>query len=945
MNQALVDAYQIVRKNRALLLPMALIICIGALLAGLGARFTAKLEYRNLQQEFSLATENYAAAVQREIESNFAAAETLAGFIESSEEVNAEEFRRFTEKAMGAFPSILSLEWAPGVTHSQRAAFERNLSAQEHRPIVIHSDLNGKLKPAPLANVYYPIQLMYPPTYGKQVLGYDLSSSRLMLPLLARLRESRRPTASGKIRLVEHEDGGFGIAIYVPVYDRLAQAAKEPKGYALALFLMGNVIENGLKRLRPLPIDFDFYDRKAPAEQSFVYSHSAASGSHQPHFPSLAGAEKPAEFKRVVRLTVADREWAMISTAAGSYLRERRSWKSWAVLLAGIGSTFVLAGWFFIHIAWARREEELESLRARQSVEEALRESEERYSLAALGSKDGLWDWDLETGEVYYSDRWKSMIGFAPDELSPSASEWLDRIHPSENGRVAEEISSHCAGRTAHLQTEYRLRHRDGTYRWMLARGVAVRDGNGLATRVAGSQTDVTEGKAADALTGLASRVLLTERLDQAIAHMEQDASALFAILFLDLDHFKLVNDSLGHVAGDKLLIGIAGRLQSCLRANPAGTGEITIARLGGDEFAVLLEGLSEGAEAERVAAAIQSSVNSPFDLDGQQIFVSFSVGLRLGDAGLRSEDLLRDADLAMYDAKARGKARCELFHIGMRDRVVDRLRLETDLRNAVLNDEIEVYYQPKVSLRRRDIVDLEALARWRHPTRGLIEPSEFIPVADETGLIIPLGRSVLRKACAQMADWQRLYPRNKAALSVNLSCRQFKQADLVEDIFRALAETGLAPEQLSLEITESSLMDNKHKGIEMLTALRGRGIGLKIDDFGTGYSSLSYLHQLPFTELKIDRSFVSGMGIQVESAQIVRTIIVLARTLGMNVVAEGIETRDQLSQLTALGCDFGQGYYFARPADAATIEALLASGAAPFFLAGWEEDLKVLAG
>ena len=938
MSQALIDAYHVVRKNRTLLLPMGLILLVGISLAMWGANFTGRLESRNLQQEFLLATENYAAAVQREVESNLAAAETLAGFIESSTDLDSSEFRSYSQKAIVAYPSILSLEWAPAVLHANRPCFEKALSAQEHRPVEIHSNLGGKFVLAQPADLYYPIQHMFPEEHAKQILGYDLNHSRLMRPILARAGNSRRPAAGGKIPLVEKADGGFGIVIYVPVYGRLAREGANPKGYAISVFLMGNVLENGLKRLRPLPIDFDFYDLQAPHGQSFLYSYSAGSSSHQPRFFSLDNALRPRDFKRIMRLIVADREWAMVSTATDSYLNARHSWKPLAVLLAGIGGTMVLAGWFFVNIAWARREEELEALRARQSVEEALRESEERYSLAALGSKDGLWDWDLDTGEVYYSDRWKSMIGYDPDEIGSSAAEWLDRIHPAEKARVSQEISGHCDGATPHIQTEYRLRHRDGTYRWMLTRGVAVMGSRGRATRIAGSQTDVTEGKSADALTGLASRILLTERLEQAIDRMAHNPAALFAVLFLDLDHFKLVNDSLGHVAGDKLLVNIAGRLRVSLRANPAGAGEITIARLGGDEFAVLIEGLSTQAEAESVAAAIQSSISAPFDLDGQQVFVSFSVGLRIGAAGVSAEDILRDADLAMYDAKSRGKARCELFHIGMRSRAAERLRLETDLRNAIFNGEIDVHYQPKVGLQLREIIDVEALARWNHPTRGLILPSEFIPVADETGLIIPLGRAVLRKACAQMASWQRDYPAKRVALSVNLSCRQFKQSDLVEDILRTLSETGLSPQRLSLEITESCLMENKTKALEMLQQLRARGIGLQIDDFGTGYSSFSYLHQLPFTELKIDRSFVSGMSESAGSAQIVRTIIVLARTLGMNVVAEGIETRDQLSQLTALGCDYGQGYLFAKPAGPEAIERLLETTVSPFFLKGLEE-------
>lgn len=421
-----------------------------------------------------------------------------------------------------------------------------------------------------------------------------------------------------------------------------------------------------------------------------------------------------------------------------------------------------------------------------------------------------------------------------------------------------------------------------------------------------------------DALTSLPNRMLFTEHLQKAIARAKRDEEFIFAVLFLDFDRFKYVNDSLGHTFGDQLLIEISNRLRSCVRQVD------TVARFGGDEFAILLDGINSSTLAIHLAERIQQAMTSPFCIDGHETFLTTSVGISLSTAEYdEPEEVLRDADIAMYRAKEGGKARHEIFDKAMHAQTLLRLNLENDLRRAIERREFYLVYQPIVHVNSGKLYGFEALVRWRHPDRGIVPPLEFIPVAEETGLIVPLGQWVLEEACRQVRDWQSDFPEFRTlTLSVNLSGRQLNDPKLIQKVKDILFETGFDPSRLKLEITESVVMENAEVSAVLLKQLRALGLQLSIDDFGTGYSSLSYLHRFPVTTLKIDRSFVSRMGQGDENLEIVRTIVTLAKNLNMDVVAEGIETQEQRAQLHALGCQYGQGYMFAKPLDAVDVEA-----------------------
>jgi diguanylate cyclase (GGDEF)-like protein/PAS domain S-box-containing protein len=565
---------------------------------------------------------------------------------------------------------------------------------------------------------------------------------------------------------------------------------------------------------------------------------------------------------------------------------------------------------------------------------EALQESEERFRNAfdyaavgmALVSPEGRW---LQVNRSLCE-----IVGYTEEELLITNFQAI--THPEDIDAAAVSVSEVMGGKLPSCQLEKRYLHKLGHSVWVLLSASQIRDKQAKEDRLIFQIQDVTDRKRAeqqlhydafhDALTGLANRALFTDHLKLALARTQRQADHEFAVLFLDLDRFKVINDSLGHMVGDQLLVGIARRLETCLRPGD------TVARLGGDEFTILLEDLTGEADAIEIAERLQSALAMPFNLGGQQVFTTASIGITLSSIGYnRPEDCLRDADTAMYRAKQHGKARHELFDSSMHARAMKLLQVESDLRRAVEHHELVVYYQPIMSLETERIRGFEALVRWQHPQQGLISPVDFIPVAEETGLIVPLGQWVLSEACRQARVWQEQFPSDPPlSISVNISAKQFAQPGLIEQVEHVLRETGLAPGSLQLELTESVVMESIETATDLLHRLRALGVALSIDDFGTGYSSLNYLHNFPLDTLKIDRSFVSQMAGNNENTEIVQTIVTLARSLGMNVVAEGIETEMQLSSLQALECEGGQGYLFAKPMHSKAAEAFLSNSCMP---------------
>jgi PAS domain S-box-containing protein len=571
-----------------------------------------------------------------------------------------------------------------------------------------------------------------------------------------------------------------------------------------------------------------------------------------------------------------------------------------------------------------------------QRIQGRLVERNAIFQLITENAADMIAVVDVNGNRLYNSPSYETVLGYSPDELVGSWA--FEQIHPDDRERVisvAQQASFTGTGQ----RVEYRVRHKDGSWRVLESTASAVRNPKGEVEKFVIVNRDITERKRVeqqlehnalhDTLTDLPNRILFLDCLQRAFDRAKKNPQYQFAVLFVDIDGFKAFNDSMGHSVGDQLIVKIARRLTASLRyedtvsrptlarsdSRPADDG--VLARLGGDEFTILLGGISHPTDALRVARRIQHGLGVPIEIDGQEVFTSASIGVALSATPHDSAaDMLRDADIAMYRAKALGKARSEIFDSEMHSNAVKRLKIETDLHKALDRKELEVYYQPLVCLQTRRIVGFEALVRWNHPEDGFLVPGKFIPVAEETGLIIPMNRWVLRESCRTVQTWNLQYAAEvPLTIAVNVSARQLTNPSLVREVELVLQETRLSPRSLHLEITESIAMSDPQTSRLTLSRLKSLGVRISIDDFGTGHSSLSRLRQFPADVLKVDRSFVARLrNRDNEDRDVVRMILMLAHSLHLSVVAEGIETEEQLDSLIDLGCEFGQGYFFARP-------------------------------
>jgi diguanylate cyclase (GGDEF)-like protein/PAS domain S-box-containing protein len=561
-----------------------------------------------------------------------------------------------------------------------------------------------------------------------------------------------------------------------------------------------------------------------------------------------------------------------------------------------------------------------------------LRVAEERWRFALEGSGDGLWDRNVKTGETFFSKRWKEMLGLDDADMALIGDCWENLVHPDDIAGVLEDLDRKLRREPgAHASTvEFRIRCKDGAWKWLLGHGMIVsEDQSGRALRLVGTHTDINSRKANeeeikslafyDPLTRLPNRRLLHERLRHALAAAARSGRA-GALLFIDLDNFKTLNDTLGHDMGDLLLQQVADRLAHCVREGD------TVARLGGDEFVVMLETLDANlddaaSQAETIGRKVLHMLNAPYALAGRPYQTTSSIGVALfRDHQHSIDELMKRADMAMYVAKTGGRNTLRFFDPRMQTVVSERAALEQDLRDGLARGEFELYYQSQRDAA-DNVIGAEALLRWHHPLRGLVPPNDFIALTEETGLIIPIGQWVLERACDQLVAWSAAPDKAQLTIAINISVRQFRQADFVASVLSALAASGANPTRLKLELTESLLMEDVEDIIARMTALKEYGIGFSLDDFGTGYSSLSCLKRLPLEHIKIDRSFVRDLPQDASDAAIASTILALAHHMGMQVIAEGVETEAQRSFLAARGCQAFQGYLFGRPQPIALFE------------------------
>jgi PAS domain S-box-containing protein len=581
-----------------------------------------------------------------------------------------------------------------------------------------------------------------------------------------------------------------------------------------------------------------------------------------------------------------------------------------------------------------------------QRIRRKLAERDQLFELITENAADMIAVVSREGRRLYNSPAYQKLLGYTAEELSSSSS--IDQVHPDDRGRLLEASEkAYLTGRGERL--EYRIRHKDGSWRVLESTSSTISGKKGAAEGLVIVNRDITERKRAEALlerhafyddlTDLPNRALFLDRLQRAIALSQRRSDFRFAVLFIDIDEFRMFNDSLGQSAGDELLKHVAQRLKQGLsdhdrlcgvRAAKNGqvrAGESTLARPGGDEFLVLAEDVRDPSDAIRISQLLQERLAQPLEIKSNEIVVNASIGIVFGTDGYtQAGDVLRDAEIAMYRAKQAGRACCEVFDSAMHSDAIKRLRLEADLRKGLQLNEFRVHYQPLISLETNQIVGFEALSRWHRP-EGVVMPGEFIKVADETGIILPLNRNLLREACMQLKQWQQQFPLHRPLMiSANITARQFLQADLATGIREILEQTGTDPASIHLEITENIAMADPERSFVVLSELKALGVRLSIDDFGTGYSSLCRLQQFPVDVMKIDRAFISEMDRDAESQEIVRIIVMLGKSLGMKVVAEGVERAGQIALLKHMGCDLVQGFLFSKPAEAESIDQLLRS-------------------
>jgi PAS domain S-box-containing protein len=581
-----------------------------------------------------------------------------------------------------------------------------------------------------------------------------------------------------------------------------------------------------------------------------------------------------------------------------------------------------------------------------QRIRRELAERDQLFQLISENAADMIALVDSDGRRLYNSPAYEKVLGYSPEDLKATSS--IEQIHPDDRPRVLQAAEkARLSGQGERV--EYRIRHKNGSWRTLESTACAIPNAKGQIDKLVIVNRDITERKRAeellvhnafhDGLTNLPNRALFLDRLQHALTLSKRHSNYKFAVLLIDVDEFKIINDSLGHAAGDELLIQVGQRLKDSVRRSDTvsrprvsevpgrSTNDDTLARLGGDEFAILLDDIQDSIEAVRVAERMQTELAIPFVVNQEEIVISASMGIASSASPhTQAEDLMCEADIAMYRAKRAGKARCEVSDAAMHANAVKRLRLETDLRKALDQGEFRVYYQPIVSLQTGKIAGFEALSRWQR-AEGIIPPIEFIAVAEEIGLIVPMNRQLLLEACQHLRTWQSEFPSSPPlTMSVNISARDFTQSDLPSEIRKSLEQTGVDPGCLQLEIVETIAMGDAEKSGHVLAQLKALGVHLSIDDFGTGYSSLSRLRRLPVDILKIDRAFISNMDSDPENREIVRAIIILAHNLGLKVVAEGTETEGHINLLKQLNCEMAQGYFFSRPVDEQAILKLLTS-------------------
>lgn len=869
-------------------------------------------ENDRLTVQFNRDAENLANALERRLAAQLDMLLAFERLMTVSEFVTREEWRGFAMPWLRRYPGTQNFGWAPRVTHDRRSAFETEIRAHDRSDFqIIARDESGATFAAPTASQYMPLLYIEPIESNAAALGLNVLSLPATANAVKAAVDSGEPRATEAIHLVQERGSQRGVVIYLPVFgDTDRDGHPDIRGVISGVFRMTDTVKAVLDPAAA-NIDVCLIDASGLPENQLLYgSNDCVSRTW--------GAQ---ELSTIIPVTFAGRDWRIEMRSTPAYLNNARTWTVWTTLAVGLAMVGMLAAFLLAVTGRTRRIEEQVAQRTTELAQATERLSAQQAALLQAQRMARMGSWELMPDGIFaYSEQLRQILELPGDH----ALTWAD-VLDCFKGEQRVQLTKAFDQARAHLEAEpfdCNRRSNDGRAQVLLCQIEGEWNGSTLI-KLRGTMQDVTEAREADAhihflarfdaLTGLPNRMYWIERTRATLASAtrHEDYSA---VLFLDLDHFKTVNDSLGHPTGDRLLTAVAKRLAPCLR------NEDLLARLGGDEFVILLPRLSSPDDAGRVAEKLLDHLNQPLLIEQHELSASASIGIAVfpGD-GTDVDTLLKNADVAMYGAKQSGRNRYQYFVPEMNERANERLRLEGALRHAIERNELTLHFQPQWDVASERVCSCEALVRWQHPERGQMSPMLFIPLAEESGLIHPLGEWVLTQACKQQVEWARAG--HDLTVAVNISALQFQQADFADRVARIIAQTGISPHRLELELTESAVMAPGDDLIARMNRVGALGVRLALDDFGTGYSSLAYLKRLPIHRLKIDRSFVQDLPGDTEDAAIASATLSLARDLGMTVVAEGVETTSQRDFLAARGCHVLQGYLISRPLPASALE------------------------
>jgi diguanylate cyclase (GGDEF)-like protein/PAS domain S-box-containing protein len=939
------------RRRLQLSLTLAAALTLGGGLATTAALTVAvnRLEIDNRSLAFEQGANVRVAALRQGMDEAVEVLNVTNQLFTTVQPVTRSQFHDFTSPLLLRNPFIKAFNFHRAVEDSERAAFEAEL--QRVRPGTILREMRGgELVPAPRRPRYNVVDYLEPMHGNEPAFGLNVGENGEVARALARAHASGRAAATGLLRLAQDPSGKPSFEVVMPVFGPAGRLL----GDTAAVIEVQTLARSTLARaglLEDHSILVKLYIGAQATSDALVYANHEAGGDAAPERPPLPWLGR-AEGHALDRFVAGGQTWTVeAAMAPRPYLADHLA--STLLLAGGVLSTLLLAAFVQAAGQRARKVQDLvrertadlkltnqrliDDVLARKRTEKALQESEQRFRQLVAMSSDWYWEQDEQLRFVAMTGDFAEKSGIAAERiLGKTRWEFVSGLADSESGR------EHIATLEAHApfkNLEYRALDDNGEERWFCISGQPMFDEGGRFKGYRGTGSDITARKITeqrvhhvaqhDVLTGLPNRSLLQDRLGQAVAYATRSGHPVWVML-IDLDRFKFVNDSMGHKAGDVLLMTVAARLRSSLRDTD------TVARLSGDEFVVILSQHEDQPLTHDIVQRVMDSVAQPVMLGPKEFFVTCSIGVAAYPSdGTPPDSLIEHADIAMYRAKKLGRNNFQFYTPAMNEESLERVRIESALRNALERNEFVLHYQPQVDLKTGQIVGMEALIRWKHPELGMVPPNRFIGVAEDTGLIVPIGAWVMRTACAQNKAWQDA-GLGRLRVAVNLSARQFSAAELLAGIEQVLTDTGLDPSCLELELTESLFMSDVTPAVELLHRMKSLGIQLSIDDFGTGYSSFSYLSRFPIDVLKIDRSFVNDITIDANDAAIVASIIALAHNLRLSVIAEGVETAEQLDYLRHQGCDEMQGYYFSRPLPAHEFEQLLRQRRS---LAGLEDE------